>query len=131
MPGTASATISCSPTSSSPDLAVTAEQPQAAARAAGRGWGRRLAAEHPGANLRQTVEVLAEMGFEPEASPPRRPTEVLLHNCPFRELVDTHQQLVCALHGGMIEALLATPDGEATLVPQVSPTSCVVHLPAS
>lgn len=115
------------------DLAANSPHPTAAAHTTGRHWGRRLAdgyEDYDATLPRFAHEVLAEMGFEPEAQPADEPEQLLLHNCPFRELVDSHQQLVCALHGGMVEALLAGPahDGPA-LVPFATPSTCAVRLP--
>ncbi|GAA1531402.1 helix-turn-helix transcriptional regulator [Nocardioides humi] len=115
------------------DLAATAPDPAEAAHAAGRAWGTRLAAARsrgrrttPGA----AVAVLAEMGFDPEPRPVRRPREIHLLNCPFRELVDSHQELVCALHGGMLAGLLDVPEGDDPLLrPFATPTSCLVRVP--
>lgn len=113
------------------DLAATAEHPRAAARDAGHSWGQRMLRERDtGAPLPQVArEVLSEMGFEPEARPAQAPEQLILHNCPFRELVDSHQQLVCSLHGGMVDALLAgAPGDQEALAPFVTPTTCAVRL---
>lgn len=103
-------------------LASTAEHPESAARNAGRTWGARLADGGVG----RTTAVLDDLGFEPEA----RGSSITLRNCPFRELVDSHQRLVCALHAGLLDGL-AEPDGSsATLLPFTSPTTCTVRLDA-
>lgn len=117
-----------------------AERPAAAARRAGRAWGRRLPRSGRG-RTRRTMDALAALGFEPEARPVRRPTEVLLHNCPFLELVDTHRDVVCALHAGIIEGVAedtpedtpagdagAHPGGSTVLEPFVTPSCCRVRL---
>lgn len=118
-------------------LAATEPQPASAARTAGRAWGGRLASRRRGAAGRVSA-VLEEMGFEPDGDGPT----IELRNCPFRELVDTHQGLVCSLHAGMLEGLVeadARASGDrvssgdvgaapVTLVPFSSPTSCTVRL---
>lgn len=118
-------------------LAATEADPEAAARTAGRAWGGRLAKRRRGEATRVPA-VLEELGFEPDGDK----STIELRNCPFRELVDSHQGLVCSLHAGMLEGLVA--DGAATdqtvtgsggervesvtLVPFTSPTSCTVRL---
>jgi predicted ArsR family transcriptional regulator len=47
-------------------------------------------------------EVLAELAFEPE----RRGERILLRNCPFHELLDTHRNLVCALNHSLLLGLV-------------------------
>lgn len=99
-------------------IAVTEDDPEAAARAAGRTWGDRIGPGH------SVASVLDEMGFEP------RPcgTTIELRNCPFRELVDSHQSLICSLHGGMLEGLAARDSAEVVLTPFASPGVCTVDL---
>jgi predicted ArsR family transcriptional regulator len=61
-----------------------------------------------GRNLAVLQEAMAKAGFEPRF---RRQggqrVEVLLRDCPFRELVDDHRELVCSLHRGLLEGMLA------------------------
>ncbi len=71
------------------------------------------------------------------SSPKHRPredrTELVLHNCPFRELVDRYHEVACAVHRGLIEGVI-TPPGSADpvlrveLTPFVSPGQCLVGL---
>jgi predicted ArsR family transcriptional regulator len=82
-----------------------------------REWGAYLvgrSAPKPGArsssgpNLAVLQEALAEAGFDPRF---RRHggarVDITLRNCPFRELLDEHRELVCALHRGLLEGMLA------------------------
>jgi predicted ArsR family transcriptional regulator len=106
-----------------------------AAVAAGRAWGRRLAAvtARPGGPVETVVDVLGQLGFDP-----RLPggsggdgLEVHLHSCPFLELVGQHPDVMCGLHAGMIQGVVraaGAPDGQATLEPFAAPTACVVRL---
>jgi len=104
-------------------IATTAPAPERAARDAGRAWGGRLAAERrPSEHL--VAGVLEELGFEPD----RAESSIELRNCPFRELVDSHQGLVCALHAGMLEGLVDA--GRVRLLPFTSPSACTVLLEA-
>ena len=87
------------------------------ARALARDWGTYLvgrsapnpgARRTPGPNLAVLQEALAEAGFDPRFR--RRGTarrDHRLRDCPFRELLDEHRDLVCAVHGGLLEGMLA------------------------
>jgi predicted ArsR family transcriptional regulator len=94
-------------------LITSAGDPDAAARAAGREWGSRLAGTRRAgrsAPQRVAAEVLAEMGFEPDLPGGRTNASglasFLLRNCPFREAVDRHQEVVCAVHQGLLEGIV-------------------------
>jgi len=61
----------------------------------------------PGRSLAVLQEAMAEAGFEPRfRRTGERTVEVTLRDCPFRDLVDDHRELVCALHRGLIEGML-------------------------
>ena len=121
-------------------LAATAPDPIEVAREAGHAWGSARAGRSKGRRnkTRLLLDVLDDIGFEPEPVPTRRPSEIRLHNCPFRELVDSHQDLVCSLHAGLIDGLTASngngvarsDDGSirAELQPFATESSCLVHL---
>jgi predicted ArsR family transcriptional regulator len=52
-------------------------------------------------------EAMAEAGFEPRfRRQDRKAVQVTLRMCPFRDLVDEHRELVCALHRGLVEGML-------------------------
>jgi predicted ArsR family transcriptional regulator len=82
-----------------------------------REWGRYLVTQRgakPGArlpagrNLAMLQEAMAEAGFEPRfRREGRTAVEVTLRACPFRDLVDEHRDLVCALHRGLLEGMLS------------------------
>lgn len=113
-------------------LAEHAPDPAQTARDAGRSWGAAHASRAQGrrSETRLLLDVLDDVGFEPEPVPARRPTEIRLHNCPFRELVDAHQELVCSLHAGLIDGLTAREGSgaRAELEPFADEPPCVVHL---
>jgi predicted ArsR family transcriptional regulator len=50
---------------------------------------------------------MAEAGFEPRFHR-RGPksVEITMRACPFRELLDEHRELVCAVHRGLLEGML-------------------------
>lgn len=104
--------------------------PTSAARDAGRAWGEHLAADlgpGRGDRVQAAVDVLDDLGFEPV---PGR-DEIHLHNCPFRELVDAHQDVVCAIHHGLLDGVVngaGDPVVTVDLKPFATPTTCLVEL---
>ncbi len=53
-------------------------------------------------------EAMASAGFDPRfRRGPDGSVEVTLRDCPFRELLDDHRELVCAVHRGLVEGMLA------------------------
>ncbi|MFN8107110.1 MAG: helix-turn-helix domain-containing protein [Nocardioidaceae bacterium] len=122
-------------------LAQASPEPLAMARSAGRSWGEALASSSTPNRRRRSpagevVALLDEMGFEPEARPQRLPQRIELHNCPFRELVDEHQPVVCAIHQGLLDGIWGAdqinPDHEQQaglrLQPFAAPGVCAIHL---
>ncbi len=87
------------------------------AREQAREWGAYLvgrAAPKPGSrrpagpNLAVLQEALAEAGFDPRfRRTGARTVEISLRDCPFRDLLDEHRELVCAVHQGLLEGMLA------------------------
>lgn len=83
-----------------------------------REWGAYLvgrSAPRPGArsssgpNLAVLQEALAEAGFDPRfRRRGRGRVDITLRDCPFRDLLDEHRDLVCALHRGLLEGMLAS-----------------------
>ena len=75
---------------------------------AGRRQGRADAAQWPDDTecLDGLVVEQARLGFDPATvEEPDRATVAFAH-CPFRELAVEHPQLVCALHGGLVEGFV-------------------------
>ena len=118
-------------------LASTA-QPEALAESAGRAWGAYLADKprpfariSAGQATQKVVELFTELGFLPESQEKAGDRRLLLHRCPFREVAEANQQVVCAVHLGILRGALAEMGAplEATrLEPFVEPTICVAHL---
>jgi predicted ArsR family transcriptional regulator len=87
------------------------------AEAVAREWGVYLVGRsvpRPGArgpsgpNLAVLQEALAEAGFDPRFH--RRSAKIVdisLRDCPFRDLLDEHRPLVCSVHRGLLEGMLA------------------------
>jgi predicted ArsR family transcriptional regulator len=119
-------------------LAAHNPRPAAAGREAGKAWGR-FFAERPkpsqhidaAAATAQLVRTLDEIGFEPEVVTVAQERQVLLHHCPFREAASEHSEVVCSVHLGLMQGLLAELDAPfqaARLDPFVEPSLCVTHL---
>lgn len=113
--------------------------PHQASVEAGRAWGRYLAerpAPHRRTDERQAVrgllDTLEEVGFSPELdADDRTGRTVLLRHCPFLEVAETHRDVVCSIHLGLMQGALAELRGPVTtarLEPFVAPSLCVAHL---
>ena len=50
---------------------------------------------------------MARAGFEPRFRRSGAAVEVTLRDCPFRDLADDYRDLVCSLHRGLVEGMLA------------------------
>lgn len=110
-------------------LARTSADPVAEARRAGRTWGRDILArrdDHTGTAREDVVRVMAEQGFAPQDDG----DEIRLCRCPLIEAATRHPDIVCAVHQGMIDAVLRShgDDGEGTLVPFTAPGQCTLRL---
>jgi predicted ArsR family transcriptional regulator len=85
------------------------------AEAMAREWGSYLVSRggpKPGVRLpdRRNLAVLqgalAEAGFEPRFRRHGRAVDISFRECPFRELLDDHRDLVCLLHRGLLDGML-------------------------
>src|SRR5204862_7628931 len=107
-----------------------------------REWGAYLvglAAPRPGArrrsgaNLAVLQEALADAGFTPRFRR-RGPgeVEIALRDCPFRDLLDEHRDLVCAVHRGLLEGILGAsrPPLRMTTFEPLAESSTVCRLTA-
>jgi predicted ArsR family transcriptional regulator len=122
-------------------VAAEAPRPAEAGVKAGQAWGRYLADRPPPSRridaataIEQLVGVLDEAGFAPEAVASGRERQILLHHCPFRETAQDHPDIVCSVHLGLMQGLLAevdAPVGVKRLDPFVTPRLCVAHLAAA
>jgi predicted ArsR family transcriptional regulator len=75
----------------------------------GRSVPRPGARSSSGPNLAVLQEALAAAGFDPRFR--RRGhsrVDITLRDCPFRDLLDEHRDLVCSLHLGLLEGMLAS-----------------------
>jgi predicted ArsR family transcriptional regulator len=119
-------------------IAGVMPQPGEAAAEAGREWGRYLTEQPPPyqrLDAEQAIEKLAAtlegIGFAPEAAAEDGSYRLRLHQCPFREVAERHQDVVCALHLGLMQGVLSqmrapvTADG---LQPFAEPSVCIAEL---
>jgi len=94
------------------------------ARALAEEWGAYLVSQggpKPGAklpagrNLAVLQEAMSAAGFDPRFRRSRAAVDVTLRDCPFRELASDHRELVCTLHRGLVEGMLAGLKPRASL----------------
>jgi predicted ArsR family transcriptional regulator len=101
---------------------------------AGRQWGRRRAATHTsGPVVDRLVSLMDELGFAPERQDCDGSRRIGLRHCPFLELAESHAQVICALHLGLMQGALDEWNADCTisrLEPFVEPDLCVAHLSA-
>jgi predicted ArsR family transcriptional regulator len=119
-------------------LAEVMPQPGEAAAEAGREWGRYLAGQLPpyerldAAQATERLEAILEnIGFAPELTAEGGGYRLLLRQCPFREVAERHQDVVCALHLGLMQGALAqmrTPVSAGRLQPFAETSGCTAEL---
>lgn len=118
-------------------FAKNTDDPDDAATELGRRWGPVLVDRLPRHRTSKSqsvvalVDVLTDLGFQPEVPPNGRAKEIRLRHCPFNDLVETHGTLICALHLGLMQGALTAMQGPVTvdhLDPFVEPDLCVAHL---
>lgn len=114
-------------------IARTSPEPAATAHEAGLSWGRQVLEDLPTGSTTPTardrvLHVMADQGFAPTDDG----EDISLHRCPLLEAADRHPLVVCAVHRGLVDALL-TPEGptdptRAELVPFAAPGVCRLRL---
>jgi predicted ArsR family transcriptional regulator len=122
-------------------IAGVMPEPGQAAAEAGREWGRylteqpapyrRLDADEAVGRLTATLE---EIGFAPEPAAGGTQYQLRLRQCPFREVAQNHQEVVCSLHLGLMQGALARMRAPVTadrLQPFAEPSLCIAYLTAS
>lgn len=113
-------------------------EPGDAAAKAGREWGRYLTEQPPpyqrldaGQAIEKLTGVLEGLGFAPETVAGDSGYRLRLHQCPFREVAERHQDVVCALHLGLMEGVLSQLRAPVTadrLQPFAEPGVCIAEL---
>ena len=121
-------------------IAGVMPEPGEAATQAGREWGRYLT-EQPapyhrldaGEAIERLTATLEEIGFAPEAAADGAQYRLRLRQCPFREVAESHQDVVCKLHLGLMQGALAQMRAPVTadrLQPFAEPSLCIAYLAA-
>ncbi len=113
-------------------------KPGEAAEEAGREWGRYLTEPPPpyqrldaGEAVGRLTATTAEIGFAPEAVTDGTQYQLRLRQCPFREVAENHQDVVCQLHLGLMQGALAQMRAPVTadrLQPFAEPSLCIAYL---
>ena len=108
--------------------------PAERARRAGAAKGRTLAVTRStgsAAALDTVVRSLARLGFDSSARATRGGARIEITPCPFLELVEEHGAVVCAVHHGLMDGVLAELDAPLVvdrLTPYAAPGRCVATL---
>lgn len=111
---------------------------RAAAIEAGRSWGlARTADPDGGTDAADALDVLTtaldEIGFVPEVRPASEGATIVQRHCPFLEVAQNHQDVVCAVHLGLMRGVLervGAPVAAKSLVPFASSAGCEAQLTA-
>jgi len=120
-------------------IAGTMPEPGQAAEEAGRQWGAYLTQQPPpcqkpsaGEAIAKLSAIMAELGFAPQAEAGGGGQyRLCLRQCPFREVAQHHQDVICSLHLGLMRGALAqmrAPVTAGRLDPFVEPSLCVASL---
>ena len=122
-------------------VATEVKDPVTAARRTGHEWGRYLAERpapahslDPEEATDQVVRRLTDVGFAPETVVRDGRTQVLMRHCPFLETAQRHSNVVCSLHLGLMQGMLAetgAPVQTDRLEPFVEPSLCIAYLATS
>jgi len=119
-------------------LETVEDDPSGRAEHAGTAWGGYLVERVPPsrpidaeAALQRVLDLLDELGFDPLLSGDGDGRRLVLRRCPFLEVAEGHQDVVCGIHLGIMRGALAVLDAGvevADLLPFAEPDSCVSHL---
>lgn len=105
------------------------------AQRAGQTWADQVLAQRHPAPSEDPEAVLLEVLDEASFAPVRTgEDEIGLRSCPFLELVDSSEQIVCSVHLGLMRRTLAALGSDRDVVrlqPFVRPGLCVAHLTGS
>lgn len=119
-------------------LAEQVPDPAAVAERTGREWSRSLSLPERDSRrdaetdaLEVLVGTLDDVGFESRAVDDAGTLRIEVSHCPFLEVAAEHDDVVCALHLGLMRGVLERRDaplGVLDLEPLVEPALCLAHL---
>lgn len=118
-------------------ITTMSPEPSKVAEDAGRAWGAYLV-EKPAPFERfesdetftRIMTSLTDLGFEPEGEWDGSRTEILLHDCPFRDVARTRTDIVCSVHLGLMKGMSEEMGGAIRfegLEPFAQPSLCIAH----
>src|ERR1019366_9382343 len=84
-----------------------------------------------GGAIERLAATLEEIGFAPEAAADGTRYQLRLRQCPFREVAEGHQDVVCQLHLGLMQGALDQMRAPVTadrLQPFAEPSLCIAYL---
>ena len=123
------------------ELAADPENAVTRATAAGQALGARLAGPRQNGKKRTAQDavgwlltLLDELGFAPEGRRSVRRREIGLRHCPFLDLVDLRERVICPAHLGLMQgamSALGAPITVERLEPFAEPDLCRAHLVAA
>jgi predicted ArsR family transcriptional regulator len=112
--------------------------PAATSERAGRDWSRSLPLPGPGSGeltealaLDVLTDSLDEVGFDSRAVEDEEGLRIEVSHCPFLEVAADHEDVVCALHLGLMRGVLErvqAPVHVLELEPLVEPALCLARL---
>jgi predicted ArsR family transcriptional regulator len=97
---------------------------EARAYEAGLRWGRHLRQGEPGVSIGDLLDAEAFAAKQ-------HGDQIEMRRCPFSELAESSPQVICTLHRGLVDGVLAEAGSEQTvdrLDPFVEPRLCIAHL---
>jgi predicted ArsR family transcriptional regulator len=119
-------------------LADRLPDPAASAEEAGHAWGRFLteparpfAAPDAEQALDALVDGLGRLGFESHVVDERGSLRLEVSHCPFLEVAEGHNDVVCSVHLGLMKGMLeqmGAPVRAEDLEPLVEPSLCIARL---
>lgn len=119
-------------------LATQLPKAPAASEEAGRAWGRYLAEPPPpfrevgeSEAVQAMVARLGEVGFDSHVVDDADGFRLEISHCPFLEVASRHQNVVCAMHLGLIKGVLdqsRAPLAATAIEPLVEPSRCIARL---